>query len=113
MPPESLKALARQLQSPAAPSAGIIHCSIGCMKARSGGMGRQPIGVAVSEAGETKLKFSEEVRPAALRVEQNVCVSTDIRREIDHRLCSVCVWRWGQRYSARRSNSIPANSITC
>jgi hypothetical protein len=66
---------------------------IGCMKARSGGMRRQPIGVAVSEAGETKLKFSEEVRPAALRVEQNVCVSTDVRREIDHRLRSVCVWR--------------------
>ena len=43
--------------------------SIGCMKARSGGMRRQPIGVAVSEAGETKLKFGEEVRPATLRVE--------------------------------------------
>jgi hypothetical protein len=31
--------------------------------------GRQPIGVAVSEVGETKLKFSAEVRPAALRVD--------------------------------------------
>lgn len=38
-------------------------------KTRSGGMRRQPIGVAVLEAGETKLKFGEEVRPAALRVE--------------------------------------------
>jgi hypothetical protein len=38
-------------------------------KTRSVGMRREPIGVAVSEAGETKLKFGEEVRPAALRVE--------------------------------------------
>jgi hypothetical protein len=40
--PESLKALARQLQSPAAPSAGIIHCSISCMEARCAEMRRKP-----------------------------------------------------------------------
>jgi hypothetical protein len=62
-------------------------------KTRSGGMRRQPIGVAVLEAGETKLKFGEEVRPAALGGRMKCLRFNRLRREIDHRLCLVCVWR--------------------